>query len=578
MFSKLKNLFTRVWTYILSHKIKGIIVVILLLVAVYYGNSFLSKSDEETRYILTSVNQGMITTTVSGSGQVAPKEEKTIKTKSSGEVTYLNPAITEGATISKGTLIATIDTADAKKSIQEAEESLESAQISLTKLIGANESNPRNKQEAEDDLSKEYEDSYNTISSAFLDLPSITKDLNEILYEKTFNTYQDNLNYYTYSAYTYDESVMTYKKNIEDSYKIAREKYKTSFENYKKTDVYSEDETIDGLITETYETSKSVSQAIKDAINIIQFYEDTMTYYGLGVNSMASTHLSTLSSDLSKINSDISSLFNATSNIKDKKQALEDVDSDIRTAKLSVTQKERSLEEAKDSLNDCYIYATMGGLISEVNIKQNEDASSGSTAVTIITDSKIAEITLSEVDVANIKVGNKVILTFDAIEDLTISGEVAMIDSVGSTSSGVVSYGIEIVFDTNEESIKAGMSVNATILTNSKNDVLTVSTSAIKSNNDGTYYVQVLGNTYDLTDKTNSAKGVISPIIPTTKIVEIGLSDDINTEIISGLSEGDQVVLRTSSTTSSSSSSSGTEKSSSILNVGGAGGGRPPGM
>ena len=75
-----------------------------------------------------------------------------------------------------------------------------------------------------------------------------------------------------------------------------------------------------------------------------------------------------------------------------------------------------------------------------------------------------------------------------------------------------------------------------------------------------------------------------SATAPTTKTITIGLADDTNTEITSGLSEGDQVVVRvsTSSTTTSSSSGSSSIKSSSnsILNTGGGGmgGGAPPGM
>jgi RND family efflux transporter MFP subunit len=571
MINKIKNILNKIKKFAFRHKIISLVFIIILMAIGYYGFAKINNSDGQTRYILASVNKGMIAISVSGTGQVAPEEEKTIKAKTSGEITYLNPEVKPGAEIAKWTSIATIDTKSAKKAIQEAEESLESAQISLEKIIGENELNPRNKQDAEENLTKSYEDGYNTVSSAFLDLPSIMKDLNEILYGKTFSSYQYNIDYYTYAVYAYNEKIMTYREKFEDSYKIARKSYDACFENYKKSDRYSEENVIDELITESYETSKDIAQAVKDAINLIQFYEDTLTHYSIPIDSKAETDISELSSNLSSANSNISSLFNTVSSIKDSKEALEDTDSDIRTARLTVTQRERTLQEAKDNLADCYIYATMGGVISEVNIKQGDDVSSGASAVTIITKSKIAEITLSEVDVANIKMGNKVTLTFDAIENLTITGEVIEVDSVGTASSGVVSYGIEIAFDTNEDNVKSGMSVGATIITNSKNDVLTVPTTAVKLNDDGTHYVQVLNKEYDLTNKTNSIKGVVSTTVPTTKIVEIGLSDDTNTEITGGLAEGDQVVLRVSATSSTSSGSSKNNSTGNILNTGGGG-------
>jgi len=569
---KVKNFFVWLWQKIWSHKIISSILLIIILIGGYYGYKAMNKTSGETRYILASVEKGIITTSVSGTGQVAPKEEKTIKAKASGEITYLNSNVKSGATISKGTLIATIDTTDANRSIQEAEESLESAQISLEKLIGADESNPKNKQEAEKELAKSYEDGYNTVSSVFLDLPSIMKGLDDVLYGKTFNTYQDNIDFYTYVAYTYDEKALQYKTSAEASYQLARNAYNKNFDDYKASNRYSDTATVDALITQTYETAKDVSQAIKDAINLIQFYEDTLTYRGGKVNSTADTHLSSLSSYLSKANSDVSSLFSTTSTIDNNKEALDDVSSNIRTSKLAVTQKERSLQEAKDNLANYYIYATMSGVVSEMNLSQGEDVSSGSTAVTIITESKIAEITLSEVDIAKVKTGNKAIVTFDAIEDLTITGEVTEVDSVGSASSGVVSYGIEIAFDTNEDSVKSGMSVSATIITNAKSDVLTVPTAAVKSSNDGTYYVQILSKEYDLTNKTNLIKGVTSLTPPAIKTVEIGLADDTNTEITSGLSEEDQVIVRVSSSaTTSSSTNSSIRSSGTIMNTGGSG-------
>ena len=573
---KIKSLFIALLKYIKRHKIKSFIALIIILTAGYYGNAFFSKSEEETRYILSSATKGVITTTVSGTGQISAKDTKTIKAEASGKLIYLNAS--EGQYVSKGTLLAKIDNSNSLDAVKDAEEELESAQISLDKLIGPDESNPKAKKDAKKNLSKAYEDGYNTVSSVFLDLPDIMKDLEEILYGRTFNNYQDNIEYYSSAAYGFNEKILEYRNVAEDSYKLARSSYNINFENYKKTNRYSDQAVVDAIITQTYENSKDIAQTIKDNINLIQFYKDALTYYDAEINSTAESHISSLSSHLSSINSCISSLFSANSSIEDKIEALEDVDTEIKDAKLTVTKKQRALEDAKDALADYYVYAPIGGLISEVIAEKGENISSGSSVVTIITESKIAEITLSEVDVANIETGNKATLTFDALEDLTLTGKVTGVDLVGSANSGVISYGIEITLDTIEDNIRAGMSVSTNIITNSKTNVLIVPTTAVKSNDDGTYYVQVLSDTYDLTDKTNSIKGVTSDSLPATKIVGIGLSDDTNTEITSGLAEGDQIIVRTSSSASASTSSSASSNrsgSSNIINVGGS---RPPGM
>jgi len=588
------NFFNKTKTLVLKHKIISSIIILVLLVGGYYGYNFFSKTNTETRYILTSVAKGMITASVSGTGQVESADSRDVKAEASGKITYLNSNAKTGNTITKGTLIASIDNTDAlktvtskKRAIENAEDNLETAKIALDKLIGSDESNPTVKQDAEKDLTKAYEDGYNAVSSVFLDLPSIMKGLDDILYGNTFISYQDNIDYYTSVASTYDSTADVFKNSAEISYKKARTDYDANFKNYKASNIYSDTEDISSLIVEAYNTTREIVQSVKDAVNLIQFYKDTLTTHRGQTNSVADTHISSLSSYLSIANSDVSSLFSSTSTIDKDVQAITDSTNTIRTSRLDVKSKEQAVEDAKtaledaqDALSDYYIYANLTGVVSSVDIKSGDDISSGSVVTTIITKSKIAKITLSESDIADIKVGDKAILTFDAIEDLTITGGVIEVDSAGTASSGVVSYGLEIAFDTNSDSVKSGMSASATIITNSKSDVLTIPTTAVKSNNDGTYYVQVLSKAYDLTDKTNSIKGVVSATAPTAKTITIGLSDETNTEITGGLSENDQVVVRISTTTTASSSSSrSSAPPNSILNTNGPGGaGGPPGM
>ena len=85
------------------------------------------------------------------------------------------------------------------------------------------------------------------------------------------------------------------------------------------------------------------------------------------------------------------------------------------------------------------------------------------------------------------------------------------------------------------------MSLNADIITDLKQDVITVPNSAVKTNN-GLSYVEI----FDIPlIGGNSSAGVASAVLPREQIVEIGTSNDSQTEITSGLKEGDTVVTRT---------------------------------
>jgi HlyD family secretion protein len=214
--------------------------------------------------------------------------------------------------------------------------------------------------------------------------------------------------------------------------------------------------------------------------------------------------------------------------LSDKKEAVTKEDLDIETQNLAVKQRQYALSDAKENLAQHYIRAPFDGVVTEVNVKKGDSVSASTILINLITKQKIAEISLNEVDVAKVKVGQKTTLTFDAIEDLTITGEIAEVYTLGTVSQGVVTYDVKITFDTQDEKVKPGMSVSVEIITDVKQDVLLVSNSAIKSQND-IQYVEVMG-----TDNAVYSQEI-----------ETGISNDTYTEIISGLKEGDIVVAST---------------------------------
>ena len=159
----------------------------------------------------------------------------------------------------------------------------------------------------------------------------------------------------------------------------------------------------------------------------------------------------------------------------------------IRAKKIAVQQKEDALTSAKETLADYSIRAPFAGVIASVDIQKGDSISNGTIAATLITKQRIAEISLNEVDAAKIKIGQKVTLTFDAVEDLTLTGEVSEVNTLGTVSQGVVSYTIKIAFDTQDERIKPGMSTSATIITEIKQDILIIPSSAIKTLGNSSY-------------------------------------------------------------------------------------------
>ncbi len=209
----------------------------------------------------------------------------------------------------------------------------------------------------------------------------------------------------------------------------------------------------------------------------------------------------------------------------------------INQRHASVTDAQNKLRDAQDVLANYTVRAPFDGIIAKINVKEKDQASPSTALATVLTHAKVAQVTLNEVDVSKIKVGQKATLTFDAVTDLTIAGTVSEVDSIGTVSQGVVSYNVKILFITQDDRIKTGMSVSASIITDSRVDVLTVPNAALSNGS-----VRVLAGVDQAA--VGNAQGVESTSLPEVRTVQAGLSNDQSTEILSGLNEGELIVTR----------------------------------
>lgn len=615
-----------------SHKKTIIILAVLALGGGYYYNAYINVASVPTKYVLAKTEKGTLVVSVSGSGQISASNQIDIKPKVSGDITVVSVA--QGQEIKANILIAQLDARDAQKAVRDAETSLETSRLeldrlinpaddstiiqsensliqakdSLTKLKFTQESNYQNavkaKQKAEDDLKKSYEDSFNTVSNAFLELPAVMTGLDSLIYGTAFSPSRQNINYYSDNINLYvDGKGTVYKQNVLDDYQKARTAYDKNFEDYKVASRYSDTIIIEKLVNETYDTTKNIAEAVKSLNNLIQFYKDTFTKQGLKADSLADTHLATLNTYTGKTNTYLSSLLSAGQtiqngkdviidsadsvaeiirnnpldlaaaerNVAEKEKALAKLkagadDFDIRAKKIALQQKEDALVTARQNLADYYIRAPFDGIIAKINNKKGDSVSASAAIAIIVSKQKIATITLNEVDIAKAKVGQKATLIFDAIEGLSLTGQVAEIDSIGTVTQGVVSYGVKISLDTEDDRVKPGMSVSLAIIIDVKQDVIIVLNAAVKQQG-GSAYIEIAEGTIPV---SSGSSGVVLVSAPRNQTVEVGLSNDTMTEIVSGLNEGDSVVTRTITATSAATTTS----SAGGLSIPGMGGGR----
>jgi len=599
----------KIFKIIAQHKIIVVIIVLMVVGGSFFGYKKFKGNGKETRYVLAAVEKGTIVSSASGSGQVSVLNQLDITPKMAGEVKTIY--VKKDQEVKTGQLLVELDSTDAQKSIRDAQVALDNAKANLADLLSqpdansllqaknavaqaerdlntANENYEEIKVDAERSLADAYENGYSTVSTSFFKLSGYIKDLKDVL-----GTEQQEQEYVSSYRLILGSNSLFIQRLLDD-YDQAESLFSKNFESFRTVFRDADRDTIYQLIGDTLKTTKAISQALESGRHLYDAIV-VQDYKYLVVASYIDQMQSKVESDVAAIYSNINSLQQIKDTIDDtnkntpkkikeaelaiqlaqekldeKKLALQELMAgadrqEIESQRNTVSQKEDALLDAKEKLANCFIRAPFSGLIAEIDekIKTGDTVSSGTVLLTLITKQKIAGITLNEIDITKVKTGQKATITFDAVEDLTITGEVIEVNTLGTVSQGVVTYDVKIALDTQDERVKPGMSVSAAIITDIEQNVLMVPNSAIKTTGD-MYYVEIPENISSSTQtlaSLSSSSGLILKNPPRQQTIETGLANDSSTEIVSGLKEGDVIVVRTITPSSSTQNQSSSNRS-----------------
>ena len=246
-----------------------------------------------------------------------------------------------------------------------------------------------------------------------------------------------------------------------------------------------------------------------------------------------------------KISGEVASLRVSEGDWVDKDQLLLVLSSDtladeIQSASESLRSAQLSLESQYDQLADYTITSPISGTIIDKNYKAGETSESNQVLCSIY-DLSYLTMTLSvdELDIADIAVGQTVSITADAVDDQTYKGVVTKVSVAGTSSSGVTTYPVTIRID-ETDGLLPGMSADATIVLGSAEGVLTIPSAALMRGS-------LVLVTADSPSAANGASGESDASASqqgggyVSVQVTVGIRDDNYLEITSGLQEGDTV-------------------------------------
>lgn len=204
--------------------------------------------------------------------------------------------------------------------------------------------------------------------------------------------------------------------------------------------------------------------------------------------------------------------------------------SDLARAEARVAQAEAELARVQLSFDSATLRAPFAGTIAAVNVAPGE-AISGASPITLIDESLfLVKVTVDEVDVTRVAVGQPVEVLIDALGAPALEGEVKRIEPQSQPDSAVTSYLVTVEIDPADRALRSGMTASATIIADSREDALTLPLRAVR-NEDGRSLVTLV---------ERDGEGNVTLV---DREVETGLRSGDRIEIVSGLSTGDEVFI-----------------------------------
>lgn len=205
---------------------------------------------------------------------------------------------------------------------------------------------------------------------------------------------------------------------------------------------------------------------------------------------------------------------------------------DIKIAEAQVVSDKISLTDARQRLGDTTVLAPIDGVVAERNVQVGQIIASGinnvggGTAVMKLADlSRIyVLVSVDESDIGSIKVGQQSKITVDSHPNVVFPGQVVRVATKGTVESNVVTFEVKVkIGGSDQQLLKPEMTANVEIVAAHKEDILLVPVAAMERGKSG-HFVMVAGDDEKRT-------------------VEVGISDGEFMEIVSGLSEGEQIVM-----------------------------------
>lgn len=479
------------------------------------------------------VTKGTITSELSSSGVISPKDTYSLTSLVEGEV--ISADFEEGDQVTEGQILYQIDVSSMESELKSASTSLERAQ-------------------------KKYEKAQEDYNEAVSDYSGNTYKATRTGYIRELNIQAgDQVGQNTDIASIYNDQIMKIRVPF-----LAQEAAAIGAGNQAVLTLTDTEEQINGVVT-----AVSNMDEVLDGGRIVRY----VTIEAANPGGLTSSH-----SAVAEINGMVCTAegsFEAATDLVMKADlpssveveamlvhegdyvtegtpifriASKDAEDLLDTYQDAMAQAEESLESAqskvdstKESYDNYTITAPISGQVITKSVKEGDTISrnSGSSDTTLAVIYDLSQLTFEmsadELDVRSVQVGQKVSVTADALEGQTFTGTVTNVSLESVQSNGVTNYPVTVTLDETGD-LLPGMNVDGVILLDQTEDALMIPIDSLMRGN----------RVYVKDDTVKEAEGSVPAGFRAVE-VETGLTNDDYVEIVSGLSEGEEVYVNESS-------------------------------
>jgi HlyD family secretion protein len=527
----------------LKKSIKYSKIILALLIAVLFISALFivsCKKNTITADQTTVVTRGDIIQSIDVSGNVESGQSKNLSLPASGKVLK---SVEKGDFLKKGDVLLEIDNRKTKLVVSQAQENIKVAEIAL-KVAGINYKGALDANHVAIQIAQENNKlAEQATGNAFNNLEN-TNGAGDASIESAGTALVNAHNTTNASI----ESARTTLVNAQNSYNASINQAQTALDeaNY-QLNVAKNNSGVTNVALSQYEAAAANAQAsYNTAVNTAtsSLSSATTAFNSAGASATAAVDSAEAAVDSSEAQARLSSesaegayaqalvnqsvtYWNTVSSLEQAGKQISATIENINTTQVQINLAKINLDIASIELENSVIIMPFDGLIQNVNFKEGEYLSPALAAVTVISNEFEINIDIEETDIGKIKKGQDVDIVLDAYPDEKIKGVVDKISPISKNIAGVISFQVTILpKDAKPGLLLQGISANATIYISKIENVILVPSLAVFEEN-GKSIV------WTLNEKNE----------PIAKEVKTGASDFKNTEIISGINEGDKVLL-----------------------------------